>query len=297
MLSRLFLAASFVSFFSASAGATSWGLNSFGDTVYWSDVIVVAQVTEVVSTEKPIEEGFGKPLGKADLRVLVIERLKGNSPKEILVTGVDLGDPTGNASPYMPLPKNLEDVTLLLFLRGNGRYEGYGRFAVEDAVVQNVAFADLRGHVPLSDVRAVVAQLNLIQSVCPRDKHKVVNEEAALAACRTALHSQYDPVIWYGARRLIDYDVPRSFAPDLVAALEEESSYFPVAYLLVQALGKAGDERGVPAVVGLMKKNPETGNDTQTIEALKAMTGESFDTSEQWLSWWESERQARGEED
>lgn len=280
---------------SGSSYATSWGLNSFADSVYWSDAIVVGSVAGVESVSKPKDARVGEFLGRADLRVTVRERLKGSPPERILVRDVDLGDPTTMASPYVPLPGKLSDATLLLFLRSGerqGKYTGYARFAVQQDHVRNIAFSGLHQDVfPLGDVRAMIAQLNLIQRVCPRDKHKVVSEKSAVAACRTALHSEYDQVVWYGARRLLDLEIPADFVPDLLSVLEREESYFPVGYLVIQCLAKTGDERAVPALIEWLEKSPRTANDAYVVKALKRITGEDFETSEQWARWWRAKRQ------
>lgn len=282
------------------ARATSWGLNTFSDTVAWSDAIAVAEVVKVRALQKHSEGDRGK----VDVAIRVLEQLKGSLPAEVEVDEIDPGDATSFRSPHPPLPDELTGKRLLLFLRRDDEkhsWKGYGRFLVEDSIVRDIAFGDA-GYFrtyggqsfPLVHIRAMVAQLNLIQAACPIRKHDAKNPEAALAACRTALFSEYDPVVWYGARRLLDRRIPESLAPDLIALLRRQDGLFPVGYLLVQCLERTCSETGVPALIEFLRNSGD--HDSYTPRALRTITGQDFGRdAHEWQRWWAARQEHTGD--
>jgi hypothetical protein len=233
----------------------------------------------------------------ADVTVRVVEILKGNLTCEIRVIDLDLGDSSLQASPYRALPTELIGRRLLLLLtarKGEHDYRGYMRCLVEGDKVCDWAFGiSRRDSRSLQDVRAMVAQLNLIQAACPNDDNMVTNQDAALAGCRTALRSQYDEVVWYGLRRLMDRDIPASFVPDLLSVLKSQEGLFPNGYLVVQCLGKTNQESAVPGLIDVLRRTPRTINDGYTVKALQAITGEEFGVNiASWENWWANHSQA-----
>lgn len=268
-----------------STQATTWGLNSLGDSVYWSQAIALVRVKSIERLEKP-QDKASKFRGFADVTVQVKECLKGTLPAEIRITKLDLGDPTLNASPAEPLPDKLIGLDLLVFVTPLGEDKSAykaGRGWVEDGVVKGMAFSGVREK-PLVDMRAIITELVLVQRNCPIARHDVTNEAAALAACHTALHSQYPEVVWYGARRLLDRPIPAHFVDDLAVLAHREKSSFPVRYLLVRCLGKAKEKKAVPILIEILRRDEK---DTYVQKALEELTGESYGTDlAKWRAWW-----------
>jgi len=287
MRNRLLLALSLLPWLASPAGATSWGLNSFSDSVGWADAILIVQVERIVSSRE--KEGLGKLVREVDVDVRVVERFKGRTPEQLRVTDIDMGDPQTFSSPYVPLPDDLVGRRLLVFLAPKGKEDhrkARERFLVEEDRVRHVMFDDIQADAyPLTDVRAMVAQLDLIQTACPGNRHKRTNAQAALAACRTALHSRYDPVVWYGARRLLDLNAPADLVDDLIPILESQKPHSRVRYLLVQCLAKTGDPRAIPPLIDALRRDPQN---RDVPEALKTLSGEDFGSDlDRWDRWWE----------
>jgi len=278
------------------ASATSWGLNSFGDEVQWTDSIVVAKVKTVKKVvQRAKAPRGGKHLGYATVTVEVLERLKGDVPDEIRVTKVDLGDPTTMVSPRLPLPANLVDQKLVLFLRGKAGpvRECFERALLDGETIVNLAVDDGR-NLRLQDFRAMVAQLLLIQSVCPIRKQRGAKVGPALAACRTALHSQYRQVVRYGAARLWSYDIPADYVSDLAEAAEREGKRSPILRLLVMCIAKIKNQSGGPALICLLRTHPKDKdryNHEVVQKALKDLTGQDFGGDvDKWKAWWNANR-------
>lgn len=297
LLLSILLTASFVS----PAAATSYGLHAFADALHYCGVVVVAEVTEVIRV-RPSKHGVKGPhRGVADISVRVLEHLKGRLPVEVNVTALDLGDPTTMRSPYKPLPENLVGRRLLLFLNRRAMdrsYEARYRFLVEADNVHHITFGDLRHkRYSLATIRAMVAQLNLIQAACPRNKRDVRSEKAAMAACRLALYSRYAPVAWYGARRLLDRQIPADFVPDLTPLVGRQGEVLPVTHLAVQCLAKIGDERAVPTLVEFLRRNQQNYHGACAVKALRASTHQDFGTDvHRWESWWQAHQKQRTEQ-
>ena len=271
--------------------ATSWGLNSFSDSVYWSDTIVIAKIKSVKQVEKGGVRQPDKLGGYVDVTVEILESLKGKLTGDMSVTRLALGDATLNASPYPPLPKDLVGQELFLMLRPKGNsYEAFSRGLITDGKVVAMAFHGLR-EASLKDLRAAVAELLPIQAACPRDGFAVKDEKAALAACRTAILSKYPEVVWYGARRLSDRTVPKDFVDDLAALARKEKQTYPVRYLLVKCLAKTADLRAVQTLIEVLRSDHK---DIYAANALKDLTGQNFGGDVvRWQSWWDSQQKPK----
>ncbi len=273
--------------------ATSWEAPTFSNSVNWASHIAIGKVTKVKRIDKSKDKsGLGSFKGYADLRVEVIETLKGDLPENILVTRVDLGDPETMSSPFLPLPDELKGLNLLFFLRETkekGSYEAYLRLAVEGEKVVNSNFIGLAGTQPLKDIRAMISELLPIQKDCPigfwKSERTAEDDELALEACKKALRSKYDEVKWYGARRLLDRkQIPSDFIDDLTPLLEIERYRF----LAFHCFAKANDMRAVPVLIKALKQYEEQPEEQKRfVDALKRLTGQDFQGDlDRWEAWW-----------
>jgi hypothetical protein len=270
------------------AQATTWGLNSLGDTVSWSVAIAVVKVKSIERVEKVARRVASHEL--ADVVVEVRQSLKGTLPAEIRILKLDLGEKSLNASPFPPLPEKLVGLELLVFLtHAEGQkaaYRANNRGWIEKGVVQGMAFSGLRQK-PLEDMRAIVSELAAIQKDCPGERYLVKDEAVAIAACRSAVRSKYPEVIWYGARRLLDHRVPAELVADLLPIAQREKSSHPVRYLVVRCLGKAGDKKAVPVLIEILRTDPK---DTYVVDALEELSGQKHGADiARWEAWWKQQ--------